>query len=222
MASERFQRQIDRLLDEAEAALSQFNWESVRQCAEAVLAIDPQNDDGLTFLAAAERALSGSAPQAHSQPAPSTLTTSAPTTEHPTTFANGRYEVKRFLGEGGKKRVYLAQDTLLDREVAFALIKTEGLDEVSRTRITREAQAMGRLGSHPHIVTAFDLEEHEGQPYMVTELMGGGDVEGVIESPQDHRLPLEQAMPSPRGKMNQEITEELFRIFSQTSNLELP
>ena len=40
---------------------------------------------------------------------------------------------------GGKKKVYLAQDTLLDREVAFALIKTEGLDEVSRTRITREA-----------------------------------------------------------------------------------
>jgi hypothetical protein len=37
-------------------------------------------------------------------------------------------------------------------KVAFALIKTEGLDEVSRTRITREAQAMGRLDSHPHIV----------------------------------------------------------------------
>ncbi len=53
--------------------------------------------------------------------------------------------MKRFLGEGGKKKVYLAQDTLLDREVAFALIKTEGLDEVSRTRITREAQAMGHL-----------------------------------------------------------------------------
>ena len=99
----------------------------------------------------------------------------------PTSFANGRYEVKRFLGEGGKKKVYLAQDTLLDREVAFALIKTEGLDEVSRTRITREAQAMGRLGSHPHIVTVFDLGDHDGQPYMVTELMGGGDVEGVIE-----------------------------------------
>ena len=32
---------------------------------------------------------------------------------------------------------------------------------------------MGRLGSHPHIVTVFDLGEHEGQPYMVTELMGG-------------------------------------------------
>ncbi len=78
--------------------------------------------------------------------------------------------------------------------MAFALIKTEGLDEVSRTRITREAQAMGRLGSHPHIVTVFDLGEHEGQPYMVTELMGGGDVEGVIEDATDHRLPLEQAI----------------------------
>ena len=33
-----------------------------------------------------------------------------------------------------------SKTTLLDREVAFALIKTEGLDEVSRTCITREAQ----------------------------------------------------------------------------------
>ena len=121
--------------------------------------------------------------------------------DQPTCFANGRYEVKRFLGEGGKKRVYLAQDTLLDREVAFALIKTEGLDDVSRTRITREAQALGRLGSHPHIVTVFDLGKHSSagsgqasQPYMVTELMGGGDVEAVIEDAPDHRLPLEQAI----------------------------
>ncbi|MFQ6030094.1 MAG: serine/threonine-protein kinase PknK, partial [Dehalococcoidia bacterium] len=103
-------------------------------------------------------------------------------------------EVKRFLGEGGKKKVYLAHDSLLDRDVAFALIKTEGLDEVSRTRITREAQAMGRLGSHPHIVTVFDLGEHEGQPYMVTELMGGGDVEGVVEDATNHKLSLEQAI----------------------------
>ncbi len=98
------------------------------------------------------------------------------------------------MGEGGKKKVYLAQDTLLDREVAFALIKTEGLDEVSCTRITREAEAMGRLGSHPHIVTVYDLRQEADQPYMVTELMCGGDVEGVIEEAPDHRLPLEQAI----------------------------
>ena len=35
--------------------------------------------------------------------------------------------------------VYLARDTQLDRDVAFALIKTHGLDDVSRTRLSREA-----------------------------------------------------------------------------------
>ena len=53
---------------------------------------------------------------------------------------------------------------------------------------------MGRLGSHAHIVTVFDLGEENGQPYMVTELMGGGDVEGVVEDAENHRLPLEQAV----------------------------
>ena len=164
MASDRIQQTIDSLLDEAVAAISRSDWAAVRDRAQNVLALDPASSDALSFMAAADRALSGSAPQAGSQPAPSPPTTSAPTTEQPSSFANGRYEVKRFLGEGGKKRVYLAQDTLLDREVAFALIKTEGLDEVSRTRITREAQAMGRLGSHPHIVTVFDLVKRRTSP----------------------------------------------------------
>ena len=53
---------------------------------------------------------------------------------------------------------------------------------------------MGRLGSHQHIVTVFDLGQEQDQPYMVTELMGGGDVEGLIEKAPDHRLPLEQAV----------------------------
>ena len=38
------------------------------------------------------------------------------------------------------------------------------------------------------------LGEHEGQPYMVTELMGGGDVEGVIEDAPEHRLPKRPAV----------------------------
>ncbi|PKB64319.1 MAG: hypothetical protein BZY80_03250 [SAR202 cluster bacterium Io17-Chloro-G2] len=118
----------------------------------------------------------------------------APSSPQPTSFANGRYQVEKFLGEGGKKKVYLAHDATLDREVAFALIKTEGLDDTSRQRIQREAQAMGRLGSHPHIVTVFDLGDERDQPYMVTELMGGGDVEGLIEDSTGHRLPLEQAI----------------------------
>jgi len=195
MASERIQGRIDRLLDEVDEAMRELNWEQVRDRSQAVLALDPNNQDALTFLAAAERALGGStAPTTVTHTAPTLTTTPATTPDQPTSFANGRYQVKRFLGEGGKKKVYLAHDTTLDREFAFALIKTDGLDETSRTRIQREAQAMGRLGSHAHIVTVFDLGEEGDQPYMVTELMGGGDVEGIIEDAENHRLPLEQAI----------------------------
>jgi serine/threonine protein kinase len=63
----------------------------------------------------------------------------APPSPVPTSFAGGRYQVKKFLGEGGKKKVYLVHDTLLDRDVAFALIKTEKLDDATRARVTREA-----------------------------------------------------------------------------------
>ncbi len=195
MVSERRRQRIERLLDEAEEAVSHFDWTAVRNCAQAVLAFDPDNADAVDLLTAAERALSGSGSAPSAEPALAIPTPAAARSNvQPTSFANGRYEVKRFLGEGGKKKVFLAQDTLLDREVAFALIKTEGLDDVSRTRITREAQAMGRLGSHPHIVTVFDLGQEKNQPYMVTELMGGGDVEGLVENADGHCLPLEQAI----------------------------
>jgi serine/threonine protein kinase len=108
--------------------------------------------------------------------------------------------VVRFLGEGGKKRVYLAHDTKLDRDVAFALIKTEGLDAEGEARIRREAQAMGRLGDHPHIVSVFDIGEEasttsgQGQPYIVSQLMAGGDVEGLIQGAEGHRVPLQRAL----------------------------
>jgi serine/threonine protein kinase len=192
MASDRLQRQIDRLLDEADQAITEEDWSTVSSRARSVLAIDPENADGLAYLATADRAVGGTGPQSAAPTTPSKPTPAS--TPEPTSFADGRYQVKRFLGEGGKKIVYLAHDTTLDREVAFALIKTDGLDETSRTRIQREAQAMGRLGSHAHIVTVFDLGEENGQPYMVTELMGGGDVEGVVEAAENHRLPLEQAV----------------------------
>ena len=207
MASERIQRQIDRFLDDAEEAVTQGNWTVAEDRARKVLALDPENSDALTYVAASNRALHDSAPPTTSEPTAPTPPTAADTTSaQPTSFADGRYQVQRFLGEGGKKKVYLAHDATLDRDVAFALIKTEGLDETSRTRIQREAQAMGRLGSHPHIVTVFDLGQEpstssgQGQLYMVTELMGGGDVEGLIEDAPGHLLPLEQAI-----KIAQEI-----------------
>ena len=54
MASERIQRRIEGFLDTAEEAIARYDWEAVRQAALAVLAIDPDNRDGLIFLAAVE------------------------------------------------------------------------------------------------------------------------------------------------------------------------
>jgi tetratricopeptide (TPR) repeat protein/ribosomal protein L40E len=123
----------------------------------------------------------------------------APSSPEPSSFANGRYQVKRFLGEGGKKKVYLTHDTLLDRDVAFALIKTEKLDDATRSRVSREARAMGRLGDHPNIVAIYDMGEHEGQPYIVIPVMPGGDVESLIEQAPEHRLPLDKAIDIAKG-----------------------
>ena len=119
----------------------------------------------------------------------------------PTSFAGGRYQVKKFLGEGGKKKVYLVHDTLLDRDVAFALIKTEKLDDATRLRVTREAQAMGKLGDHPNIVGIHDMGEEKGQPYIVIPLMPGGDVEGLIEKAPERRLPIERAVDYHQGRL---------------------
>jgi eukaryotic-like serine/threonine-protein kinase len=128
------------------------------------------------------------------EPAPEEPTPPPPSVPQPTSFVNGRYQVKKFLGEGGKKKVYLAYDTVLDRDVAFALIKTEKLDDASRMRISREAKAMGKLGDHPNVITIYDFGQEGEQPYVVLPLMPGGDVEGLIEKAPEHRLPIEEAI----------------------------
>ena len=70
--------------------------------------------------------------------------------------------MKKFLGEGGRKRVYLVHDTILDRDVAFALMRTERLDDATRLRASREAQVMGKLGDHPNIVGIYDMGQEKG------------------------------------------------------------
>ena len=173
-----------------EAAVRAADWDLVTRLVGAVLALDPENADARAYGDAAHRA----GAVFDSTTAAQVAAPAAPASQ-PTSFANGRYTVTRFLGEGGKKKVYLARDSLLDRDVAFALIKTEGLDEASRvSACSREAQAMGRLGAHPHIVTVFDIGEENGQPYPVLPVHDGGDVEGVIEKAPDHRLTIERAV----------------------------
>jgi tetratricopeptide (TPR) repeat protein len=109
----------------------------------------------------------------------------------PDILAGGRYQILSFLGEGAKKRVHLARDTRLDREVALAFVKSEGLDLV---RVRREAEAMGRLGDHPNIVTVHDVDEEGERVYLVCQYMAGGDLEHRLAEAEGHRLTVEDAL----------------------------
>jgi tetratricopeptide (TPR) repeat protein len=114
------------------------------------------------------------------------------------TFDSGRFVVQRLLGEGGQKTVYLARDTELDRDVAIAVIKTQGLDAAGLVRVRREAQTLAGLGAQPHVVTMYDIGQEpasEGPPvpYFVCEYMAGGDLERELRL-AGGPLPLERVL----------------------------
>ena len=118
----------------------------------------------------------------------------APPPDAPEVIA-GRYRVEGFLGRGGRKRVYRARDTEAEnREVAVAVFETEGIEETVLARARREAQAMGKLGEHPHVVRVLDSGEEDRVPYIVSEYVGGGDVAGVLEDSEGRRLDIDRAL----------------------------
>ncbi len=109
------------------------------------------------------------------------------------TFASGRYVVRRVLGEGGQKIVYLVHDEALDRECALSLINSELVDDDDRLRLRREAQAMAHLGAQSNIVTVFDFGEEDGKPYLVCEYVPAGDLRQELRN-AGGSLPLERAL----------------------------
>jgi serine/threonine-protein kinase len=78
--------------------------------------------------------------------------------------------------------VWRAEDTLLDRPVAVKLLHPQyASDPEFLERFRREARAAARL-SHPNIVSIYDVGEHEGSPYIVMELVEGGNLKDRIRA----------------------------------------
>ena len=95
---------------------------------------------------------------------------------------NDRYQIIKTLGEGGMANVYLAHDTILDRNVAVKVLRGDlANDEKFVRRFQREALSASSL-SHPNIVEMYDVGEDDGQYYIVMEYVDGKTLKQVLKS----------------------------------------
>jgi len=92
-----------------------------------------------------------------------------------------RYQIIKSIGEGGMANVYLAYDTILDRNVAIKVLRGDlANDEKFVRRFQREALAASSL-SNPNIVEVYDVGEDNGEYYIVMEYIEGKHLKQLLK-----------------------------------------
>jgi serine/threonine protein kinase/Tol biopolymer transport system component len=104
------------------------------------------------------------------------IANSADAVELPAGATVGQYRIDGVLGRGGMGIVYRATDTKLNRPVAIKFLSSVVTDADVRRRFKQEAETTSSL-NHPHIVTVYDVGEHDGAQYIVSELVDGGTLD---------------------------------------------
>lgn len=104
----------------------------------------------------------------------------------------GQYEVVESIGAGGMGEVYRARDTKLGRDVAIKVLPEEFARDKERLgRFEREARLLAQV-NHSNIATLHGLEEHDGQKFIVMELVEG---ETLTERISKGPIPIDEAIP---------------------------
>ncbi|MFI4946519.1 MAG: serine/threonine-protein kinase, partial [Burkholderiales bacterium] len=103
----------------------------------------------------------------------------------------GSYAIVAPLGAGGMGEVWRATDTKLHRDVAIKLLPSVVARDPERlARLEREAQLLASL-NHPNIAAIHGLEEADGTPFLVLELVPGED---LAERLKRGPLPVDEAI----------------------------
>ena len=94
---------------------------------------------------------------------------------------NDRYQIIKSIGEGGMANVYLAFDTILERNVAVKVLRGDlANDEKFVRRFQREALSASSL-SNPNIVEVYDVGEDNGEYYIVMEYVEGKHLKALLK-----------------------------------------
>src|SRR6202045_3870705 len=112
----------------------------------------------------------------------------------------GPYEFLSPLGAGGMGEVYRARDTRLGRDVAVKVLpESFARDNDRLRRFEQEARAVAAL-NHPNILAVFDIGEHLGSPFLVSELLEGESLRSVLDrGPLPQRKTIEYGVQIAQG-----------------------
>jgi len=91
-----------------------------------------------------------------------------------------RYQVQRLIGEGDRKRTYLARDSRMDRVVALSLVKPEAAASDPQGTY-REVRMLGSVGTHDNIVSVFEMGLEGPVEYLVFEHLSGGTLREYLD-----------------------------------------
>src|SRR5512147_1070685 len=97
----------------------------------------------------------------------------------------GKYAIVRPIGKGAMGQVYLAHDTVLERDVAFKVMVAQIADDPElKKRFEREARAVAKMGTHPNVTAVFDMGSlDDGSPYIAMEFLNGLDLQKAMRRP---------------------------------------